>query len=53
MIGDKMEYVQAIGIRDVDINGYRCYGDTKIGFQLGATPGKNVAIPYFGFTRRL
>jgi hypothetical protein len=53
MVADKMEYVQCIGIRDVDINGFRCYGDTKVGFQLGATPGKAVVIPYFGFTRRL
>lgn len=53
MVADKMEYVQCLGIRDVDINGFRCYGDTKVGFQLGATPGKAVVIPYFGFTRRL
>jgi len=51
--GDSLTYVQSIGHKDVDINGFRCYGDTKVGFQLSATPDKNVVIPYFGFTRRL
>jgi len=51
--GDSLTYVQGIGHRDVDINGFRCCGDTKVGFQLSATPDKNVVIPYFGFTRRL
>jgi hypothetical protein len=51
--GDSLTYVQSIGHRDVDINGIRCCGDTKVGFQLSATPDKNVVIPYFGFTRRL
>jgi hypothetical protein len=53
MFADKMEYIQAIGERDVDINAFRCLGDTKVGFQLNTTPAKNVVIPYFGYARRL
>jgi len=53
MYADKMEYIQAIGDRDVDINGFRCIGDTKVGFQLGVTPPKSVVIPYFGYARRI
>jgi hypothetical protein len=51
--GDSLVYTQAIGHRDVSINGFRCNGDTKLGFQLSAVPDKNVVIPYFGFTRRI
>jgi hypothetical protein len=51
--GDALTYVQGIGHRDIDLNGLRCYSDTKIGFQLAATPDKTVVIPYFGFTKRL
>jgi hypothetical protein len=53
MVGDRMEYVQCIGDRDVDINGIRCCSDTKVGFQLGAIPDKPITLPYFGYTRRI
>lgn len=50
---DTMVYAQSLGHRDISLNGFRCNGDTKIGFQLSDTPSKNVVIPYFGFTRRI
>lgn len=51
--GDTMTYIQCTNNRDIDINGYKCAGKTKLVFQLSETPSKNVSIPYFGFTRKL
>lgn len=53
MVNDEMEYVQALGERDVDINGLKCNSNIKIGFKLDNVPDKPITINYFGFTRRL
>lgn len=50
---DAMPYLQCLGERNVDINGWRCQGDVQVSFELSATPAKTVTIEYFGFTRRL
>jgi len=50
---DAMPYLQCLGERNVDINGWRCEGSVQVSFELSATPAKTVTIEYFGFTRRL
>lgn len=50
---DAMPYLQCLGERNVDINGWRCEGSVQVSFELTATPAKTVTIEYFGFTRRL
>ena len=50
---DAMPYLQCLGERNVDINGWRCEGNAQVSFELSATPAKTVTIEYFGFTRRL
>lgn len=50
---DAMPYIQCLGERNVDINGWRCDGNVQISFTLSATPAKTLSIEYFGFTRRI
>lgn len=50
---DAMAYLQCVGERNVDINGWRCWGNTQVSFALSATPAKTITIEYFGFCRRL
>ncbi len=50
---DAMPYIQCLGERNVDINGWRCDGNVQISFTLSATPAKTITIEYFGFTRRI
>lgn len=50
---DAMPYLQCLGERNVDINGWRCSGSVQVSFELSATPAKAVTLEYFGFTRRL
>lgn len=50
---DAMPYLQCLGERNIDINGWRCDGDVQISFTLSETPAKTISVEYMGFTRRI